>query len=289
MNWEETILYIRERKEYGELIDKAFLSPDLVHNVEKYRISEEFSSILSIVKSLQPTGKSILDIGSGNGITAISFALEGYKVVAVEPDSSLTIGCGAIQKLKEFYKLDNLEINQGFCEDIEFKSNLFDVVFARQCMHHALDLTVFVKEMGRVLKTGGVFFTVRDHVVFDDNDKERFLQNHPLHKYYHGENAYTAKEYKEAIENAGLTLINEYKYYDSVINYFPKRRDEIENMHSNRIKKVRESLSRRFGNLFFLSHLMLILYKIKNNLNYYDTYDEKKIPGRMYSYLARKS
>jgi SAM-dependent methyltransferase len=288
MTWEETILYIRNKSEYHELVWKSYLSSNLEANVENYRNSQEFKLILDLLEANKGIGKRLLDVGSGNGITAISFALEGFTVIAVEPDPSETVGCGAIRILKEKYQLENLEIHQGFCEDIDFESDTFDITFARQCMHHAKDLNQFVSEMSRVLKNGGIFLTVRDHVVFDDKDKTLFLTSHALQKFYHGENAFSPDEYKNAIKQSRLKLINEFKYFDSAINYFPKSDDEIQNKHSRRIDGIRTQIKHRLGLFAFLNEIVLKLYLLKNKVSVDTTYDERKITGRMYSYLAKK-
>ncbi len=112
-------------------------------------------------------------------------------VTAVEPDPSLTVGAGAVRKLKEHYELKNLEDYENFAEDINFKSNYFDIVYIRQAMHHANNLNKFIKECVRVLKPNGLLLTIRDHVIYDEKDKNWFLEYHPLHKIYEGENAFT--------------------------------------------------------------------------------------------------
>ncbi|PHQ58442.1 MAG: SAM-dependent methyltransferase, partial [Sulfurimonas sp.] len=101
--------------------------------------------------------------------------------------------------------MSNLEIFESFAEDIKFDSNSFDVVYVRQAMHHANDLNKFIGECGRVVKNGGLLLTIRDHVIFDAKDKEWFLESHPLHKFYGGENAYKPEEYESAMENASMT------------------------------------------------------------------------------------
>jgi SAM-dependent methyltransferase len=284
MNWEETIKYIRTKKEFSSIVDNSYLSADLVLNVERYKSSNEFKETLAIINS-DKSGWDLLDVGSGNGITAVSFALSGFNVTVVEPDNSDTVGCGAIVYLKEYYKLSNLNILCGFCENMNLNECTYDVVFARQCMHHANDLIGFVSEMSRVLKPGGLFLTIRDHVVFDAIDKEVFLSTHDLHKFYGGENAFSSVEYKNAIKNAGLTLKQELKYYDSAINYYPKSEDEVRNLYKNRVVKAKEYLRTKFG---FFSFLLTNLYCWKNKINLSTTYSEAKVPGRMYSYVAIK-
>lgn len=286
MTWEETIQYIRTKPEYAYLVEKAYFEADLPLNVERFKASEEFIETLKLVRKYQTNGKTLLDIGCGNGISAISFALDNYQVTAVEPDPSQTIGAGAIRKLVAHYKLSNIQVYEAFAEDIQFSSESFDIVYVRQAMHHAHDLTKFIGECGRVLKKGGLLITVRDHVVFDEKDKALFLENHPLQKFYGGENAFSPQEYRQAINNAGLEVIKELKFYDSVINFFPMSRAQVSNQISNDRKII---LKRKIG---FLSHLPFVfdLYNIylDKKVGNSGTLNEKPIIGRMYSYLALK-
>lgn len=277
LTWEETIQYIRTQPEFKYLVEKAYFEEDLPLNVERFRNENEYKETLKKIKKFAPYAKKILDIGSGNGISAISFALDGYEVTTVEPDPSGTIGAGAIRKLKEFYQLENITIHEAFAEEINFGNDEFDVVYARQCMHHAYDLEKFVGEMSRVLNKGGLFFTVRDHVIYDDKDKEWFLENHPLQKFYGGENAFTSEEYKNAIEKSGLTIQEELKFYDTEINYFPETKQDIENKKSAILKNLKY---KRFLK-YFPNYKNR---KVKNILDY----SEKSIPGRMYTYIALK-
>jgi len=207
--------------------------------------------------------------------------------VAIEPDSSDTIGAGAIRKLKVHYHLSNLEIFEAFAEELQFSNENFDIVYTRQCMHHAYDLEKFVAEASRVLKKGGLFITVRDHVIFDEHDKNWFLENHPLQKFYGGENAFTPAEYKQAMQNAGLKINKEIKYYDSIINYFPSSAEEISMMFQMKKDKAILHLNNKIGVLSKVDFLQKMYFK-KINLNKNSVYDENKIPGRMYSYLCIK-
>src|SRR5690606_16827324 len=132
-----------------------------------------------------------------------------------------------------------------YAEELEFDSETFDVVYVRQAMHHAHDLGKFISEAFRVLKKGGILFTIRDHVVFDEEDKKIFLQTHPLHKFYGGENAYTSEEYKGAMKAAGFTVLQEIKYYDSVINFWPITEQHVKELPLIMEKKLKEELKRK--------------------------------------------
>ena len=180
MNWEETIKFIRTKPEYALLVEKAYFDPDLMVNVNRFQSDVEFIETMQLLKQFAPGAKNILDIGCGNGISTIAFALKGYELTAVEPDPSNTIGAGAIRELIKMNNLQNVKVYEDFAENIKFDSNSFDVVYVRQAMHHAYDLNKFIEECGRVLKPGGLLLTVRDHVVFNKQDKEWFLEIHPL-------------------------------------------------------------------------------------------------------------
>ncbi len=287
MNWEQTIKFIRTKPEFKELVDKAYFEEELPLNVERFRQSEEFLETKKLLKQTAPGAKRILDIGSGNGISCVSFALEGYEVVTVEPDSSDTIGAGAIRILKSHYKLNNLLVFESFAEDLNFPKESFDIVYSRQCMHHANNLKKFVSEACRVLKNGGLFFTVRDHVIYNSEDKAWFLQTHPLHHFYGGENAFTLNEYKSAIESSGLKLIKVLKHFDSVINYFPITESDIKKQKKLYKKQLKETVKKYYG---FFSILNFISNRLINKIKHIveDPIDESKIPGRMYSFISIK-
>lgn len=284
MTWEDTIIKIRKEDNYRKLVEQAYFDENLKLNVLRFSESKEFEETLRLIKSYAPKASSIIDIGCGNGISAINFALKDFKVTAVEPDKSKTVGAGAIKELKEVYKLKNIDIFEAFAEEINFKSNSFDIVYVRQAMHHANDLDKFVKECVRVLKPNGLLLTIRDHVIYNDADKKWFLNMHPLHKFYGGENAFTRNEYINAIENAGAKVLKEYKYYDSIINYFPKTEEEFEFEMKEGIIKQKKRLKNKIG---IISSLPFVwdFYKLVTG---YKPLNENIVPGRMYSYLARK-
>jgi ubiquinone/menaquinone biosynthesis C-methylase UbiE len=289
MTWEETIKFIRTQTAYNDLVKFAYFEENLELNVERFKNGEEFSETKKIIASAITNNScsKIMDIGSGNGITAIAFALEGFQVDAVEPDPSETIGAGAIRKLKKIYKLDNLNVHEAFAENLNFPDNHFDIVYARQCMHHAHDLQQFLNESFRVLKKGGILLTVRDHVVFNDEDKQWFLNAHPLQKFYGGENAYTVEAYQSAMVNAGFEVKNVLKHFDSVINYFPITKIDKENRTQEFENLINDIVNKKIGGLAKIVFFKKIISSyIRGKLK--PPYDEKLIPGRMYTFLARK-
>lgn len=287
MTWEETIIKVRKDPAFEDLVRLAYVDEDLSLNVERFGQSEEFKETLSILKQFRPEAKSILDIGSGNGISVINFALNGFHVTAVEPDKSDTVGSGAIRSLKLKYELDNVEIFDSYAEEIRFEDASFDIVYVRQAMHHASDLRKFIKECVRVLKPNGLLLTIRDHVVFDQKDKEWFFEMHTLHKYYGGENAYSPEEYRYAIVRAGAVIKKELKYYDSVINYYPNKKEDLEKTIEAYNASLKRHLRKKIGMIVDLP-LVLRFYKMIKGISSSNILDEKKVAGRMYSYIAVK-
>lgn len=284
MNWEETIIYARTRDEYRQLIEDAYLGEDLKRNVENFMRSEEFAETLKLIKTCYPKDGaertlSLLDLGAGNGISSIAFALNGFRVTAVEPDPSATVGAGAINQLKEIYGLPTLELSSFYGESLGFPDASFDVVYARQAMHHAADLEKFVKETSRVLKPKGLLITCRDHVVNDEKQKEEFLKAHPFQKFYHGENAFSREEYKQAFSKAGLNVLKELGHLDSVINYGPQSKEEITLGFK---KTLEQKLKLKVFNGRFFDRWIFGFFKWKtDNLSHF--------AGRLYSFIAQKN
>lgn len=270
MTWEDTIIEIRSKPEFIELVREAYFSDDLVDNVKRFRNSNEFKETIKELKSFNPIlkGKKLLDIGAGNGISSIAFALEGIIVTALEPDPSDVIGANAIRRNIDLHKLSNeVTVVEEWGESLPFTNNSFDFVYGRQVMHHAHDLSKFVQEGSRVLKANGIFMTTRDHVVKNNSDKEAFLKRHPLHKFYGGENAFTLIEYSNAITNAKLTISRSYDAFQSAINYDPWNEEKV---------------SLKFG---FIGKIPLVatllLYIVRKRLN--------NIPGRLHTFVAVKN
>jgi len=289
MKWEETIEAIRRDPDYADLVHKSYLGADLAENVDRFAASEEFRETLSLLAVHAPGAERLLDIGSGNGISAVAFARHGFRVTAVEPDPSDTVGAGAIRQLAEAMALDELEVLEAFAEVLPLESNAFDIVYARQAMHHAQDLTRFIRECGRLLRPGGILLTVRDHVVFDPEDKARFLEEHPLQKFYGGENAYSPEEYRQAMEEAGLSIVRELRYFDSVINFYPElTMSDMADLEAYLRKESGKILVRKLGP-FGKTGLAHRIFRRRIGTDRPTFLDERRRAGRVYSYIAKKS
>lgn len=272
MTWEETITHIQSTPSFASLVRDTYISPDLPSNVERFCVSAEFQETQLLLKKYAPVNQpKLLDIGAGNGIASIAFARMGYTVTALEPDPSPTVGSGAIKILLAHYQLPTIDIVEAYGERLPFEDETFDIVYIRQAMHHAIDLTNFVKEAARVSKKGGVILTLRDHVIASSRDKVKFLKQHPLHHYYGGENAFTLAAYQEAFREAGLIILQQISPSASPINYEPWSKTQL-----------KQILSAKFGawvaNRRWLVEMAWWLSMIR----------KEHLPGKLYSFVLRK-
>jgi hypothetical protein len=120
----------------------------------------------------------------------------------------------------------------------------------------------------RVLKPGGYFLAIREHVISQKSDLPQFLDAHPLHNLYGGENAFILKEYKNAITQSGFEKIRILAHYDSDINLFPETQADLKMRFSQKIKMKIPDWEWN------------LLLKLKNLINHE--------PGRLYTFIGYK-
>ncbi len=110
--------------------------------------------------------RQVLDLGAGTGIASTAFAEAGAdQVFALEPDESDVVGLGCLRTLIGSRPISAL---CSFGDSIPLASASIDLVYCRQVLHHIEDLPRTMAECARVLRPGGLFLAVREHVVDDD-------------------------------------------------------------------------------------------------------------------------
>src|ERR1044071_6640767 len=198
--YEDSVRWMRAQPENAELVRQCYLDEDNLAAARRFAGSEEFAEISSLL-GLGGAGRrlKILDLGCGNGIASYAFASAGHEVYALDPDESEDVGLGAAARLARVVGGGAIETVKSFAEQLPFADATFDVVYARQSLHHFGDLRRGLAECARVLKPGGKLFATREHVVSDDEQLRQFLDEHILHKLHGGEKAYRLGE-----DRAGL-------------------------------------------------------------------------------------
>lgn len=275
VSWEAAVDWLVAQPDQQELVRACYYDRPVEHAAERYWQSHEWRAI----RSLLPTVAfgSALDVGAGSGISSYALARDGWTVTALEPDPSPRVGAGAIRQIASSLQLP-ITVIEEFGERIAVDSAAFDVVHARQVLHHARDLPQFCRELFRVLKPGGVLVTTRDHVVSNAAQLPAFLDAHPLHRYYGGENAFRVRDYRDALEAAGFDICQEFGPFDSEINFAPRSLDELR-------AELEARLARQPGGVLLAALLKSdTVYRFARWL--LSRIDRR--PGRLFSFVAVK-
>lgn len=274
-SWEAAVSWLRSQPDRRELVRAAYYDDPLVDAAERYRNGDEWQCIRRLLIGRRGL---VLDVGAGRGIASYALARDGFSVTALEPDPSELVGAGAIRVLARENSLD-VTVAEEVSEQLPFADAYFDVIFARAVLHHTRDLRAACAEFQRVLKPGGLFLAVREHVISRQEDLPRFLSAHPLHHLYGGENAFLLGEYRAALIGAGFDINQVLSPFGSPVNFAPHTSasllDEIAvRVSSNPLlqKAVRAML--RPQPIFTATMYLL------------DKFDSR--PGRLYSFVCTK-
>jgi SAM-dependent methyltransferase len=274
ISWEAAVAWLVAQPDKQDLVRDCYYDPSPQAAAKRYWQSEEWNAIRAFLPSVR--GRA-LDLGAGRGIASYALAKEGWNVMAMEPDPSDLVGGGAIRKIAQSEELP-IEVVQEFGERLPCETYSFDLVFARQVLHHARDLAALCAEVFRVLKPGGKFIAVRDHVISSPDDLHAFWKIHPLHQLYGGENAFQSGQYLDAIRSAGFRVEKVLRPFDSVINYAPYTCNSLRDELKRRL--VRLPLGGVAGRLLDSRMIMDV------SLALLSRFDHR--PGRLYSFICSK-
>ncbi len=145
-------------------------------------------------------GLAVLEVGCGRGVgTEIIFKRFGARsVYAVDIDPDM------IRRAKQrlaHYSPQQLKLVVGDVTSIDAANQTFDAVFNFAIIHHVPDWQNSIKEIHRVLKTGGRFFfeEVTTHAL--NKWSYRTFMEHP------SENRFSAEEFVSELKKQGLEII----------------------------------------------------------------------------------
>lgn len=266
VTWEEAVIWLKSQPEQKELVRACFYDDPLTAAAQRYYDSGEWQAVQLLLEAV-PKGAA-LDLGAGRGIASFALARDGWRVTALEPDPSSVVGAGAIRALATDAGLA-INVIESWGEQLPCADESFELVYARQALHHARDLGALCRELFRVLKPGGTLLATREHVISRAEDLDAFLDGHPLHGLYGGEHAYLHGQYRQALTAAGFKLTRTLATYDSAINLYPVTFAELK-------EKVERKLTFKIPDAIFRNLVIPLL-----NL----THGE---PGRLYTFMGRK-
>lgn len=102
------------------------------------------------------SGDRILELGSGNG----DLWAASIETLSKEVDLYLSdFSSGMVDIIKEKYSSFNVNVKVIDIQDIPFDDSSFDIVIANMMLYHVPNLEKGLKEVSRVLKPDGVFYS----------------------------------------------------------------------------------------------------------------------------------
>lgn len=211
--YEKSILAIRERPEYADLVKWAYFDEDIVEAATRFSLSFEAAQIIWEIDHLLGVNSKeerhnfhVADVGGGRGIVSYTLSSAGYKVSLLDIDESDVCGTGAAKRLLKETKA-NVEVLTVDIAHYEERFGCYDVVFCKQVLHHAVDLNRMVMGMSKLARLGGWVYAFKEHIIRTRKDLPIFLRNHPLSEFNTYESAFTRSMYMDAFRKAGLKNI----------------------------------------------------------------------------------
>ena len=257
-----------------ELVRACYYDRPGLAAAQRYWSDPEWQAIRAL---LPPVKGKVLDAGAGMGIASYALARDGWATTALEPDPSALVGAQAIKALGAESGLA-IDVVQEWGERLPFRDCTFDLVHARQVLHHARDLTKFCAELFRVLVPGGMLVATREHVVSSPAQLPAFLEKHDLHRYYGGENAFMLDEYRSALLAAGFRITDSFGPLESVINFAPFTQESLCAEIARRAAKIPGG--RAIANLLLSKPIRTPMLRMLSALD--------NRPGRLYTFICRR-
>lgn len=274
-SWEDAVDWLRQQPDQQDLVKACYYDKPALQAADRYWHSEEWHAVQTLLKQI-PIGQA-LDVGAGNGIASYALARDGWETTALEPDPSDDVGGGAIRLLSSQAGL-RVTVVQEFGESLPFADASFDLIHARQVLHHARNLGKFCKELFRVLRPGGMLIATREHVISGPHQLQAFLDGHALHRFYGGENAYTFKQYHDCLRAAGFKVRKVLPPFGSVINYAPHTWTTLRSELLRRAKRIPGG--QVLGTLLVNSWTFQFILPLLTLLD--------RRPGRLYSFVVQR-
>jgi SAM-dependent methyltransferase len=269
---------LRDDPKQEALVKACYYDDPLHEAADRFRRSLEWKLVSEYLPKVP---RDALDLGAGRGISSYALARDGWRVTALEPDPSPLVGAESIRSLARDTGL-TIQVVSDYSETLPFSDASFDLVHCRQVLHHAQDLLQTCREIGRVLKPGGMMIATREHVISKPEDLQMFLNQHPLHHLYGGENAFMLRDYTHAIRSGGLKILKTLAPFDSAINYYPATEEQINTACVAFASKVAgRSLAAYLAESSFAGPYFKTFSRMCFNLL-------TQSPGRLYSFVAMK-
>ncbi len=143
-----------------------------------------------------------LDIATGAGHTARAIAPNVSHVVVSDLTPEMLDTARAEMQAAGIH---NVSFRLADAEELPFSGAVFDLVTCRIAPHHFSDPAQFAREVGRVLRPGGLFLLL-DSTAPDDAEQDRWLNELEYRRDHSHVRSYTKLEWRRMLEGAGFSL-----------------------------------------------------------------------------------
>jgi ubiquinone/menaquinone biosynthesis C-methylase UbiE len=144
----------------------------------------------------------VLDIATGGGHTALKFAPFVAQVIATDITPRM------LEEAEAFIRangVQNVLFRPADAEALPFGGEMFELVTCRIAPHHFPEPVRFVREGARVLKADGLLL-VQDHVLPDNKEAARYVDDFERLRDPSHHRAYSASEWVGMFQGAGLVV-----------------------------------------------------------------------------------
>lgn len=204
--YEVSVLTMRSNPSLRTFVEKNYLDEDFGSAVDRYGKSEEFNALVCALRCrLRGTRPQVLDLGAGRGLTSVALLRAGLQITSLEADASDVVGIGA---LAQRCAQEGGRAVQGDVLRLPFRSASFDAAICRSVLHHLDDLEMGLREICRILKPGGVFIALGEHIRSLLSDGNRFRAAHPAVSYGVDERAYPLVRYWWSLRESGFHAVS---------------------------------------------------------------------------------
>lgn len=146
----------------------------------------------------------VLDVGCGAGHASFVAASQVARVIAWDLSQQML---DVVEQAAQARGLTNIDTRQGVAEKLSFDDGQFDVVISRYSAHHWHDVGAALREIHRVLKSGGTLIVMDvispGHPVFDI-----WLQTVEALRDTSHVRDYSSAQWSEMLSDSGLALVN---------------------------------------------------------------------------------